>query len=69
MSSPLDLASGTNSWAVYKECHGDCQIHQFDACKSLWAYLICVSEEIWVVDHTKVKDPVLHHLMAIGAWD
>ena len=20
-------------------------------------------------DHTKVKDPVLHHLMAMGAWD
>ena len=26
-------------------------------------------EEIQVVDHTKVKDPVLHHLMAMGAWD
>jgi len=22
-----------------------------------------------VADHTKVKDPVLHHLMAMGAWD
>ena len=36
---------------------------------ALWAYLICVLEEIQVVDHTKVKDPVLRHLMAMGAWD
>ena len=36
---------------------------------TLWAYLICVSEEIWVADNTKVKDPVLHCLMAMGAWD
>ena len=26
-------------------------------------------EEIQVVDHTKVKDPVLCHLIAMGAWD
>ena len=36
---------------------------------TLWAYLIQVSEEIWVADHTKVKDPVLCHLMVMGAWD
>ena len=36
---------------------------------ALWAYLIHVSEEIWIVDYTKVKDPVLHCLMAMGAWD
>ena len=36
---------------------------------TLWAYLIQVSEEIRVADHTKVKDPVLHHLMVMGAWD
>ena len=36
---------------------------------ALWAYLIRVSEEIWVADHTKVKDPVLRHLMAMGAWN
>ena len=34
---------------------------------ALWAYLIRVSEEIQVSDHTKVKDPVLCCLMAIGA--
>ena len=26
-------------------------------------------EEIQVADHTKVKDPVLCHLIAMGAWD
>ena len=36
---------------------------------ALWAYSIRVSEEIWVADHTKVKDPVLCCLMAMGAWD
>ena len=36
---------------------------------ALWAYSIRVSEEICVADHTKVKDPVLHRLMAMGAWD
>ena len=36
---------------------------------ALWAYSIQVSEEIQVVDHTKVKDPVLCHLMVMGAWD
>ena len=36
---------------------------------ALWAYLIHVSEEIWVADHTKVKDPVLRRLMVMGAWD
>ena len=36
---------------------------------AFWACLIWVSEEIWVADHTKVKDPVLHCLMAMGAWD
>ena len=36
---------------------------------ALWAYSIWVLEEIRVVDHTKVKDPVPHHLMAMGAWD
>jgi len=36
---------------------------------TLWAYLIWVSEEIRVADHTKVKDPVLHRLIAMGAWD
>jgi len=36
---------------------------------ALWAYSIRVSEEIRVADHTKVKDPVLHRLMAMGAWD
>ena len=36
---------------------------------ALWAYSICVSEEIRVADHTKVKGPVLRHLMAMGAWD
>ena len=36
---------------------------------ALWAYLIWVSEEIQVADHTKVKDPVLCCLMAMGAWD
>ena len=36
---------------------------------ALWAYSIQVSEEIQVVDHTKVKDPVLRHLMVMGAWD
>jgi len=30
MSSPQDLASGTNSQATYKERHGDRQIHQFN---------------------------------------
>jgi len=33
MSSPQDLASGTNSRAVYNERHGDRQIRQFDARK------------------------------------
>ena len=36
---------------------------------TLWAYLIWVLEEIWVADHTKVKDLVLCRLMAMGAWD
>ena len=36
---------------------------------ALWAYSIHVLEEIRVADHTKVKDPVLCHLMAMGAWD
>ena len=36
---------------------------------ALWAYSIHVLEEIRVVDHTKVKDPVLRCLMAMGAWD
>ena len=36
---------------------------------ALWAYSIWVLEEIRVADHTKVKDPVLYHLMAMGAWD
>jgi len=36
---------------------------------TLWVYSIRVSEEIWVADHTKVKDPVLCRLMAMGAWD
>ena len=36
---------------------------------ALWAYSIWVLEEICVVDHTKVKDPVLCRLMAMGAWD
>jgi len=33
MSSHYDLASGTNSRAVYKERHGERQIKQFDARK------------------------------------
>ena len=33
MSSPQDLASGTNSRAVYKERVGDRRIKQFDARK------------------------------------
>ena len=33
MSSPQDNASRTNTWAVYKECHGDRSICQFDARK------------------------------------
>ena len=33
MSSPQDLASRTNSQAMYKEHHGDCQIRQFNAHK------------------------------------
>ena len=33
MSSPQDLSSRTNSWAVYKERHGECGICQFDAHK------------------------------------
>ena len=36
---------------------------------AFWAYLIWVLEEIRVADHTKVKDPVLHCLMAMRAWD
>ena len=36
---------------------------------ALWVYSIHVLEEIRVVDHTKVKDPVLCCLMAMGAWD
>ena len=36
---------------------------------TLWAYSIQVSEEIQVVDHTKVKDLVLCCLMAMGVWD
>ena len=36
---------------------------------ALWAYSIWVLEEIWVTDHTKVKDPVLCCLMVMGAWD
>ena len=36
---------------------------------TLWAYSIWVSEEVCVVDHTKVKNPVLCCLMAMGAWD
>jgi len=36
---------------------------------ALWAYSIRVSEEIRVAGHTKVKDPVLRRLMAMGAWD
>ena len=27
-----------------------------------------MSEEIWVADHTKVKDPVLRRLLVMGAW-
>ena len=36
---------------------------------TLWAYLIHMLEEICIADHTKVKDPVLCCLMAMGAWD
>ena len=36
---------------------------------ALWAYSIRVLEEIQIADHTKVRDPVLHHLMVMGAWD
>ena len=36
---------------------------------ALWVYSIRVLEEIQVADHTKVKDPVLYCLMAMGAWD
>ena len=37
MSSPQDLASGTNSRAVYKERVGDRRIKQFDARKFPYA--------------------------------
>ena len=47
-------------WDVFSKLYND---------DALWAYLIQVSEEICVADYTKVKDPVLHHLMAMGAWD
>ena len=36
---------------------------------ALWAYSIWVSEEIHIADHSKVKDPVLRCLMAMGAGD
>ena len=47
-------------WDVFSKLYND---------DALWAYLIHVSEEIWVADHTKVKDLVLCHLMAMGTWD
>ena len=52
----------------FDERHWHCdvfsELYNDDA---LWAYSIWVSEEIRVADHTKVKDPVLCCLMAIGA--
>ena len=39
MSSPLDLASRTNSRAVYKECHRECSICQFDAYKFPYSWV------------------------------
>ena len=33
MSSPQDIAFGTNNWAMYKERHGDRWIRQFDTHK------------------------------------
>ena len=36
---------------------------------ALWVYMIWVLEEIQVADHEKVNNPVLHCLMAMGAWD
>ena len=39
MSSPLDIASGMNSQAMYKEHHGDCSIRQFDAHKFPYSWV------------------------------
>ena len=36
---------------------------------TLWAYTICVSEEVWVMDKGRLNDLVLHHLLVMGAWD
>ena len=36
---------------------------------TLWAYAICVLEEVWVLDPDKLNNLVLHHLLVIGAWD
>ena len=47
-------------WDVFSKLYND---------DALRAYSIWVLEEIRVVDHTKVKDPVLHCLMVMGAWD
>ena len=54
----------------FDERHWHCDIFsELYNNNALWAYSIRVLEEIWVADHTKVKDLVLHYLMAMGAWD
>ena len=32
-------------------------------------YVICVSEEIWVMDKGRLNDLVLHCLLVMGAWN
>ena len=36
---------------------------------TLWAYTIWVLEEVQVIDKGRLNNPVLHHLLAMGAWD
>ena len=38
-------------------------------CTLMTPFMICVSEEVWILDPGRLNDLVLYHLLVIGAWD
>lgn len=55
---------------LFDESHWHCDVFwELYYNNTLWAYVICVLEEIWVSKPGVINNPVLCCLMMMGAWD
>ena len=70
MRVALTICAGQTSWDAREEAHWQQDVmDELHNNNALWAYVMRVSEELWMLDQQHLNNNSIYHLLCMGIYD